>query len=134
MSNVTCEIFWARDLLAEHECPMRLYYDNCTANHITENLVYHECIKHIEVNYHLVRQKIKEKIVQARHVSSVISWQIYKQSILRRHELDFIMTSWAYIMYMLQLEGSVIKNHYVFNSHYVIRSSYLIKSYIATQY
>jgi len=72
MTNVTCELVWVRDLLTElhfaPEYPMRLYCDNRV--HIAENSVFHECIKHIEVDCHLERQKIKAKIVQTRDVSS----------------------------------------------------------------
>ena len=65
MMNVTCEI---RDLLTEldftPECPMRLYCDNQTVIHIIENPVFHEHTKHIEVDCHLIRQKMKENIAQ----------------------------------------------------------------------
>ena len=32
--------------------------------------MFHERTKHIEMGYHLICQKIEEKILQARHVSS----------------------------------------------------------------
>ena len=74
MTNVTCELVWVRDLLIEldfaPECPIRLYCDNQVALYIPENSIVHECTKHIEVDYHLVNQKIKKKIIQARHISS----------------------------------------------------------------
>jgi len=38
--------------------------------HIAENLIFHDHTKHIEVNYYLICQKIEEKTIQARHVSS----------------------------------------------------------------
>jgi len=50
------------------ECLMRLYCDNHITIHIAENL-FHKS-KHIEVDYYLVHQKMEEKIVQARYVSS----------------------------------------------------------------
>ena len=74
MKNVTCELIWVRDLLTKFDFApkylMSLYSDNHATVHIAENSVFHEHTKHIEVNCHLVRQKIEEKIAQARHVSS----------------------------------------------------------------
>jgi len=49
---------------------MRLYGDNKATIHIAENDVFHEKIKHIEVDRHIVRKNIEDKIVVAKHVSS----------------------------------------------------------------
>jgi len=49
---------------------MLLYCDNQVVVYIVEHHVFYERIKHIEVNFYLVRQKIEEKIVQDRHVLS----------------------------------------------------------------
>jgi len=72
--NVTLELIWTKDLLTEIdfllECPMRLYGDNKTTIHITENDVFHERAKHIEVDCHIVRKKIEDKIIVANHLSS----------------------------------------------------------------
>jgi len=68
MTNITCEMVRVRDLLTSlifaSKYPMRLYCDNQAAIHITENLKLHKCIKHIEVDCHLIRQKMKENIAQ----------------------------------------------------------------------
>ena len=63
MENAICEFVWVRNVFTNldftPECPMRLYCDNQTVVHITKNSVFHEYTKYIEVDCHLVRQKIK---------------------------------------------------------------------------
>jgi len=83
---------------------MRLYCNNQVVVHITENSIFHKHTKHIEMNYHFVCQKIKEKIVQAQHVSSYHQLTNLLTVFLRRHELILFVNNWACIMYMLQLE------------------------------
>jgi len=74
IANVTCKLFWVRDLLIElgfaPECSMMLYYDNQATIHIAENSVFHKRTKHVEVDCHLVSQKVEDKIIQAPHISS----------------------------------------------------------------
>jgi len=74
LTNVILELNWNKDLLTEiefsPEYPMRLYGDNKTSIHITENDVFYERTKYIEVDYHIARKKLEDKIVVAKHVSS----------------------------------------------------------------
>ena len=74
MTNTTCEILWLLSLLHDlkmaHHGPTVLYCDNQAALHIAANLVYHERTKHIEIDCHIIREKIQAGILKTLHVTS----------------------------------------------------------------
>ncbi|KAJ4707017.1 Retrovirus-related Pol polyprotein from transposon TNT 1-94 [Melia azedarach] len=75
MANNTCEIVWLIHLLQElhvkHSGPTLLYYDNQAAFHIAANPVYHERTKHIEIDCHLVREKLQAGIIKTMHITTM---------------------------------------------------------------
>lgn len=74
MASVACEITWVlqllKDLKIEHPKPAMLFYDNQASLYIAANLVFHERTKHIEVDCHLVREKILEGMIKTFHVAT----------------------------------------------------------------
>ena len=60
MADTTSEIIWIRSFLASLRVfvkpPMYLFYDNQAALHIAKNPVFHERTKHLEIDYHFVRE------------------------------------------------------------------------------
>ena len=61
MTAITGELKWLKDLLhsfgISHSHPMRLHCDNQATLHIVKNSIFHERTKHIEVDYHFIRNK-----------------------------------------------------------------------------
>ena len=73
MVSATCELMWIKQVLQELKfCEvqqMQLYCDNQEALHIASNPVFHERIKHIEVDLHFVREKL-----MAKEISTEKNW------------------------------------------------------------
>lgn len=73
MASVACEITWVlqllEDLKVEHSRPA-MFCDNQATLYIAVNPVFHERTKHIEVDCHLVRDKIVERVIKTFHVAT----------------------------------------------------------------
>ena len=74
MAQSTCEIIWIQQLLTKMgvsvSLPTKLWYDNQAAIHIASNSIFHEQIKHIEVDHHFVREKIQQQLISTSHVKT----------------------------------------------------------------
>jgi hypothetical protein len=74
LANATAELFWIQSLLKElgvflPTAPI-LYCDNIGATYLTSNLVFHARTKHIEVDYHFVRDRVAQKSLTVKFLSS----------------------------------------------------------------
>ena len=67
MAHTACEMMWMNDLLIELDfkqpVPMPMHCDNQSAIYISQNLMFHERTKHIEIDCHLVRDAWTKKVV-----------------------------------------------------------------------
>ena len=74
MALATCELILLRHLLQElrfgNDEQMKLICDNQAALHIASNPVFHERTKHIEVDYHFIKEKIASGCMTTSFVNS----------------------------------------------------------------
>ncbi|XP_072066676.1 secreted RxLR effector protein 161-like [Arachis hypogaea] len=74
LASATREAIWIKkillDLQLELKQPVSIYCDSQAAIHIASNPVFHERTKHIEVDCHIVRDKVLEKVIHLLPIST----------------------------------------------------------------
>ena len=109
MSSACSEILWLRGLLSElgfsQTQPTPLHADNTSAIRITENPVFHERTKHIEVDCHFIRDEYDRKVITLPHISTEFQLaDIFTKGLPRpRHE--FLVRKLLLVDSQHQFEG-----------------------------
>jgi histone deacetylase 1/2 len=74
LANATAEVMWVQTLLDELGMSQSktavLWCDNIGATYLSANPVFHARTKHIEVDYHFVRERVAQKLLDIRFISS----------------------------------------------------------------
>jgi histone deacetylase 1/2 len=74
MANATAEIIWLEQLVAEMGIKLQrtsiLWCDNLGATYLSANPVFHSRAKHIEIDFHFVRERVMRKQLQVRFITS----------------------------------------------------------------
>ncbi|GMI65892.1 hypothetical protein HRI_000258500 [Hibiscus trionum] len=73
MASATCELMWLTSLLSSFGVKVSstsLYCDNQSAIQLASNQMFHERSKHIEVDCHFIRDKVREGFLKLFHVRS----------------------------------------------------------------
>lgn len=74
IANATAEIMWVQTLLAELgiKSPQaaKIWCDNLGAEYLSASPVFHARTKHIEVDYHFVRERVSQKLLEIDFVPS----------------------------------------------------------------
>nr|KYP37453.1 Copia protein [Cajanus cajan] len=72
MANTTVELTWLtfilKDLHISLASPPILYCDNISALHMTINPVFHARSKHIELDYHFVRERVSLSLLVTHYI------------------------------------------------------------------
>jgi len=72
LALVTAEVYWLRMLLRELQVSLAsapvVWCDNISALALASNPIFHARSKHIEVDYHFVREKVANKDILLQHV------------------------------------------------------------------
>jgi hypothetical protein len=74
IANMTVEIIWIHTVLCELGVPSppsaSLWCDNLGVTYLSDNPMFHARMKHIEVDYHLVRERVARKQLDIRFIST----------------------------------------------------------------
>ncbi|XP_014660357.1 uncharacterized protein LOC106804209 [Setaria italica] len=74
MANATAEVIWLESLLAELGIGLDqvscLWCDNLRATYLFANPLFHARAKHIEIDFHFVRERVTNKQLQVRFIPS----------------------------------------------------------------
>lgn len=75
LASLTCELQWLqylfKDLHISLDQPISVYCDNKSAIYLAHNPIFHERTKHIEIDCHVIREKIQTGLIHLLPVSSV---------------------------------------------------------------
>ena len=78
VANVVAEAFCLRNLLLEMGIPLTqatvVYCDNVSAVYLSTNPVQHQRTKHIEIDIHFVREKVRMGEVRVFHIPSTLQY------------------------------------------------------------
>ncbi|RVX15598.1 Retrovirus-related Pol polyprotein from transposon RE1 [Vitis vinifera] len=96
MANTCLELTWLRyilkDLKVELDKPAPLFCDNQAALYIAANPVFHERTKHIEIDCHIVREKLQAGVIRPCYVSTKMQLADVFTKALGREQFEFLCT------------------------------------------
>jgi hypothetical protein len=74
VANTTAELIWIKALLSDLgvqlSTPLKLWCDNIGATYLSANPVFHGRTKHVEIDFHFVRERVADKTIQVLFISS----------------------------------------------------------------
>ena len=96
MAAITCELKWLKGLLLSlgiaHPKSIPLFCDSQSAIHLAKNPVFHERMKHIEVDCHFVRDAITDGLIQPSYVSTSVQLADIFTKALGKSQFQFLLS------------------------------------------
>jgi len=121
LATTSCEIQWLTYLLADfhipHSQPALLYTDSKLASEIASNLVHHERTKHIQLDCHLIREKLQEGLLNIIHIPSRFQLADALTKPLGYHTLNPILGKMGMVNNHSHLEGRYWNLEQTINTH-----------------
>lgn len=76
MASTSCELKWISFVLQDFEIPVQtpipLHCDNLAAVHVSNNPIFHERTKYIDMDYHIIRDHILAGFLKTTHLPSCL--------------------------------------------------------------
>jgi hypothetical protein len=73
-NQASCEAIWLRKMLVglfgQEMSPTVIHFDNQSCIKLSENLVFHDRSKHIEIRYHFIHDWVQRGVVQLQYIST----------------------------------------------------------------
>ena len=108
LANATCELQWLTHLLDDfgivYTQPTLLFYDNRYALHIAAYPVFHERTKHIEIDCHIVREKLHSGLIKLLPIAFAQQLANIYTKALPRGTFNFLQCKLECQIYILRLE------------------------------
>ncbi|CAN1266422.1 Retrovirus-related Pol polyprotein from transposon TNT 1-94 [Linum perenne] len=110
LAQLCCEVQWLVGLLhelgVEQSSPVKLYCDNQSALYIAQNPVFHERTKHIEIDCHVIRERLQSGLISLHHVPTEIQLADLFTKGLPAPRLQMLLSKLGICdLYQPQLEG-----------------------------
>jgi hypothetical protein len=74
MADGTAKVMWVQTILCELSIPCprnaRLWCDNMGVKYLSSNPIFHGRMKHVEVDYHFIQDRVAKKLSDVRFIST----------------------------------------------------------------
>ena len=110
VADATAEFIWIKSLLQELHIPLQgtpiLWCDNVGATYLAANPVFHARTKHVEIDYHFVREQVQLRHLRIGYLSTKDQTADILTKALPKTRFLFLKSK-LYLLPTLDLQGSV---------------------------